>query len=303
MYVMIKINVKKHKNIRRGVLFMFQVKRIDDIRELYHYYQKIEAPYYFRTSFEEWSKSLENDIDNQGKTMFAELYLLGAYEDDVLTGFVQYGLSAFGFNEQGEISDDIHFQIIRSLYYDKSNPDVGEALLQEVVGHFDLHERIYAFFHYFGMSCYARHGKLFEKYDYIGELLKKHGFVIEHENVYYSMEKITDGNVEVEIKWGQPTAGDIRCGELRLHEEWIGECEVHFLFVEKIAYLRWIYIDEKRQNQGLGSLCMQTLLAELKRAGYERLDTDTAMTNERAQHYYEKNGFKREGVTRSYYLS
>ena len=40
----------------------------------------------------------------------------------------------------------------------------------------------------------------------------------------------------------------------------------------------------------------------LAERGYVRLDTDTALLNEIAQKYYEKNGFKRQGITRSYYL-
>ena len=36
--------------------------------------------------------------------------------------------------------------------------------------------------------------------------------------------------------------------------------------------------------------------------GITRLDTDTALDNHRAQRYYEKNGFVREGITRSYFL-
>ena len=35
--------------------------------------------------------------------------------------------------------------------------------------------------------------------------------------------------------------------------------------------------------------------------GISRFDTDTAKDNIVAQHYYEKNNFTREGVTRSYY--
>jgi ribosomal protein S18 acetylase RimI-like enzyme len=35
--------------------------------------------------------------------------------------------------------------------------------------------------------------------------------------------------------------------------------------------------------------------------GIVRFDTDTALDNHTAQRYYEKNGFTREGITRSYY--
>lgn len=50
----------------------------------------------------------------------------------------------------------------------------------------DTSERIYAFFHYFGMSCYARHGKLFEGFGHIHDLMRQNVFSIEHENVFYA---------------------------------------------------------------------------------------------------------------------
>lgn len=39
----------------------------------------------------------------------------------------------------------------------------------------------YSFYHYYGMKCNARHGKLFEKNFYIENLLKAFYFVKEHE--------------------------------------------------------------------------------------------------------------------------
>ena len=35
--------------------------------------------------------------------------------------------------------------------------------------------------------------------------------------------------------------------------------------------------------------------------GFTRFDTDTALNNTVAQHYYEKNNFTREGITKSYF--
>lgn len=46
---------------------------------------------------------------------------------------------------------------------------------------------------------------------------------------------------------------------------------------------------------------MQSLAAVLAGQGYKRLDTDTAVTNRIAQHFYENNGFERRGTTRSFY--
>lgn len=282
---------------------MIVIKPIDNKRALYEYFKKQTAPYFFTSSYEEWVKSLDYDIDGQGKRLFRELTLIGAYEDGALVGFIQYGKSALGFNENGEISEEISYQIIRNLYYDRNHSDVCEMLLEESMQYFNPQEKIYAFFHYFGMSVYARHGKLFEKYEYIEEFLKHRGFVVEHENIYYSMYNIaSDHKSDIEIVWSELSPGSVRTAEFRLENEWIGECEVHFIS-NQIAYLRWIYIDEKKQNQRLGSRCIQTLLNDIGKEGYVRLDTDTAIDNVIAQHFYEKNGFKKEGVTRSFYYT
>lgn len=48
---------------------------------------------------------------------------------------------------------------------------------------------------------------------------------------------------------------------------------------------------------------MNALKHFLYEKGVKRFDTDTAMNNTVAQHYYEKNNFVREGITRSYYLN
>lgn len=151
------------------------------------------------------------------------------------------------------------------------------------------------------MSVYARHGKLFEKYDYIGELLRDHGFVIEHENVYYSLESISDAKKSIDVQWNEYREGNTQCALFIIDDKWVGECEVHFVSNDNV-YLRWIYIDENMQNNGIGSRCIQSLMYHLAERGYVRLDTDTALLNEIAQKYYEKNGFKRQGLTRSYYL-
>jgi len=46
---------------------------------------------------------------------------------------------------------------------------------------------------------------------------------------------------------------------------------------------------------------MTALKNFLYEKGITRFDTDTAINNTVAQHYYEKNGFTREGVSRNYY--
>lgn len=46
---------------------------------------------------------------------------------------------------------------------------------------------------------------------------------------------------------------------------------------------------------------MTAIKADLFQRGIVRFDTDTALTNQVVQHFYEKNHFVREGLTRSYY--
>lgn len=54
-------------------------------------------------------------------------------------------------------------------------------------------------------------------------------------------------------------------------------------------------------GKGIGTNCMSALKQFLYNKGITRFDTDTALNNTVAQHYYEKTNFTREGVTRSYY--
>lgn len=41
----------------------------------------------------------------------------------------------------------------------------------------------------------------------------------------------------------------------------------------------------------------------LAQSSIRRFDTDTALDNTVAQHYYEKNNFTKEGITKSYYTA
>ncbi len=67
--------------------------------------------------------------------------------------------------------------------------------------------------------------------------------------------------------------------------------EIHYLEQPGIAYLRWIYVEEGLQGKGIGTKCMCSLKKYLYDKGIRKLDTDTALTNTGAQHFYEKNKF------------
>ena len=62
------------------------------------------------------------------------------------------------------------------------------------------------------------------------------------------------------------------------------------------------FINDSMTNIGVGSKCMNALKNYLYNKGIKRFDTDTALNNVVAQHFYEKNGFISKGITRSYYL-
>lgn len=54
--------------------------------------------------------------------------------------------------------------------------------------------------------------------------------------------------------------------------------------------------DFKQQNHGYGTKLLKTLIHELFKQGYEKIKLDTNLNNERAQHVYEKIGFRKTGI-------
>lgn len=271
-----------------------------DLKDIYDFQLSFKTPYFFSVSFEEWKKSFERDIDGEGRELFNELFVKAVYDNDKLVGFIQYGKTAFGFDESGEISGDVSYPVIRNLYFKEDRADAGELLLNDAMKNLGTDEREYAFFHYFGMTCFARHGKLFENHAHIDSLLKDKGFEVEHENVYYSSVLVESENSDVVIKANDLTKGNQQYIDFKIDGNQVGGCEVHYLS-DTTAYLRWIYVNGDIVGKGIGTKCMTALKSFLFEKGIRRFDTDTAINNTVAQHYYEKNGFVREGVTRSYF--
>lgn len=279
---------------------MLKITDIYNLKDIYNFHMSFETPYFFKADFDFWKKSFEDDIDGEGRTLFKELKVKVVYENDELVGFVQYGKTAFGFDESGDISSEVSYSVIRNLYFVKERAEVGVLLLNNAMESLGANEKIYAFFHYFGMSCFARNGKLFEKHAHIDALLKENGFEIEHENVYYSSTFKDGQNSEVTIIANDLTKGNQQYIDFKIDDNQVGGCEVHYLS-ESTAYLRWIYVNSDMVGKGIGSKCMNALKYFLYEKGIKRFDTDTALNNIVAQHYYEINGFLREGIMRSYY--
>ncbi|MGN0655675.1 MAG: GNAT family N-acetyltransferase [Ruminiclostridium sp.] len=280
-----------------------EIRKVQDTREIYDYMEKMIFPYNYETDYKTWEKSYLYDIDGDGRTLFSELETIGAYSDRKLVGFIQFGKTAFGFDSNGEISDAVSYPAIRNFYFPEEQTEVGYSLMNEAVNALSdgSSDRIYAFFHYFGMSCYARHGKLFEGFKFIHDLLLQSGFSVEHENVFYFSSIKSEKNSVVNLNWKDITQGNQQYCDFILDETIVGGCELHFLEQDNIAYLRWIFVNDNMCGKGIGSKCMDALKAYLFSKGITRFDTDTALTNRVAQHFYEKNGFVNEGITRSYY--
>lgn len=278
------------------------IAEVDHLERIYHYQMRFHAPYFFSTDYQTWEKSFVDDVDGEGRPLFKELFTKAVYDSDELLGFIQYGKTAFGFDSHGEISSSVSHCVIRNLYFNRNRADAGDLLLKEALDAFDGADKVYAFFHYFGMSCFARHGKLFEQHRHIEALLKKNCFETEHENVYYSSILKGEEVSEAEIIPHALTKGNQQYIDFVLSGSQVGGCEIHFLD-HKTAYLRWIYVNDPITGRGIGTKCMNALKHWLYQSGITRFDTDTALSNLTAQHFYEKNRFTREGITRSFYRS
>lgn len=271
------------------------------LKAVYEYQMELQLPWFFGSDYELWEESYLRDTDGWGRGLFRWLRTLGAYDGEKLVGFVQFGSTAFGFDACGEISAEISYPVIRNFYFDQDRADAGKLLLDAATQHLAGESRIYAFFHYFGMSCFGRHGKLHEGFPWIRSALESAGFITEHENVYYSAHLGGDASADVRLAGQAVTEGGQQYFAFEADGTEVGGCEVHYIPGGNAAYLRWIFINDALQGAGIGTRCMAALKAYLRKRGIDRLDTDTALENVAAQHFYEKNGFARKGISRSYY--
>lgn len=264
------------------------------------------SPFHFPLNEDIWKQSMFADTDSDGRSLFENMTLRYASGDEPIDamhdGMISYGKTAFGFDDQGIISDKIHYSIIRDLVFPADAPEIGQSLLDTAMNHFGSESRVYAFFHYFGMSACARHGKLHESQKHVHDLLLENGYLVEHENIYYSrILSQPEDSVPIKLVWIEINAGS--CREFAAVVDGREVCwgQVHFLPLGSIAYLRWIYVDEAFQHKGIGTNVMRALFSDLYEMGITRFDTDTARSNAAARSYYEKCGFTNEGITRSYF--
>lgn len=254
-----------------------------------------------------WENSMYSDADSDGRKLFSQLETkivrADANPNSEVTGLIQYGRTAFGFDRNGELSEAVHHPVIRMLYFDPNFPEIGQKLLDQAMSDFGNEQKIYAFFHYFGMSACARHGKLHESQTHVETLLLRNGFIVEHENIYYSRvlsgQDVSESSVT--LFWKSLSKGNCRSFTASINGQEVCWGQIHFLPQGNAAYLRWIFTDGSMQHQGIGTQAMKSLFSHLFSMGIRRFDTDTMLSNTVAQHYYENNGFTYEGITRSYY--
>lgn len=278
---------------------MIEIKTCHDYNLIFDYLKKYELPHEIDKNYTKWLEAFINDIDGGGRKLFHNLFVKAAYENNNIIGFIQYGKSIFGF-EDGNISTNISYNIIRNFYFDYKRTDAASMLLNSSLEYFNNNNPIYAFFHYFGMTSNGRFGKLFDKYSYIEEFLKDHHFYVEHENVYYSLLIDNCPNVNtIDIIPHKLSEGNEQTMDFYLNKEKIGGCEIHYVN-DSAAFLRYIYINDNLKCNGLGTKCIKELIKYLFIKGIRRIDTDTFSSNKIAQHFYEKNGFVSKGKARSY---
>ena len=93
-----------------------KVTAITDLKPIYEYQLHFAAPCFFPADFASWQKSFLQDIDGEGRILFKTLHSKAVYDGEVPVGFIQYGRTAFGFDETGELSAKVSYPVIRSLY-------------------------------------------------------------------------------------------------------------------------------------------------------------------------------------------
>ena len=296
-----------------NIMWIIEVNN-GNIGILFDYWNELgeSIPYFYKATYESFKRSLFDDTF-EGMPIFQSNKVYICSEDDQVKGFIQYGIPTFHFTETGKITKDINIGVIRNLYYEETRPDIGRALLDLAMNFFKNNniKDIYAFYHAMGMSCNGNHGKLHEKFDYIGNLLSQVGLEIEHENIYYvcdmkekKLDYLNRNHMEVaEI--------DDNRQKLILYDEYnnpMGNAVIKCIdnltgFSEKnIIYLVWIGIDKSIIGKGLGTEFLNHIVHYCLAKGYRYLHTDTAINNKRAQKFYIRNGFTDNGITRSYII-
>lgn len=284
----------------------YEYKKITDLKQIYDYYNRIKnaVPYWFNVDCNLWLESYQNDTDYDGEKMFSELVNYAAYAENEIVGFVQFGISNYTYNQNGEKDYSEKWGVIRNLYFDKEH-NCGELLISLAESYFSEKNisKKSAFFHALGMTCNAGHGKLFCGLPHIETALLKFGYEKEHENVYY--KRLLTGNDfvsdTVSVEYGEINPKGLQEFSIKADGKDVGAGALVYLPQGEICYLKWIYIYDTEQGKGYATSALKSIFSDLYEKGIRRLDTDTADCNIIAQKLYEKVGFADMGRTRSYH--
>lgn len=273
---------------------------------LYTYWNEVgkEIPYFHETSYKSFLKSLFEDKFN-GMQILLENHIYVAIDNGKVYGFIQYGKPGFHY-ENWEVIRKPNIGIIRNLYFEKV--EVGNQLVALALDYFQEKEltELYAFYHAMGMSCNGNHGKLHEKFEHIEKLLYSNGFEIEHENIYYTkhIDEVGSSSVyRVEFSEEENNSQGI---SLHYEDRKIGSSQVKFIDQltgtkkEKVLFLVWIGLEKDMIGTGAGTAFLSEITNRYQAEGYKHIHTDTSIDNTVAQKYYERNGFKNTGKSRSY---
>lgn len=283
-------------------------QKISDYYPLYAYYQKIKeaVPYWLDADFALWKTSFIADADYDGDKMFRELVTYTAQCSGEIVGFIQFGIPCFLYDTKGKKSDTVRGGIIRNLYFDPEY-DIGKELIDLAEAYFEENhvQRKFAFFHAFGMTCNAGHGKLFCGLTHVEKALAEFGYTKEHENVYYKRtlcEADRQADNSITVSYAPVNADGLREFSICTGGRRIGAGALVYLPQGDMCYLKWIYIEGSEQGKGYASAALYRIFADLTEKGIRRIDTDTADANHIAQHLYRKTGFQDMGRTRSYWV-
>lgn len=275
---------------------------------LYQFYsQKLteKVTYFHSVSESTWNHSMFHDQDAEGNLLFQELITLVYKKQNEIKGFIQFGKPTYIYQEDGSKDFSAIVGVIRQCYFEQEEPIVGQLLIEQATQYFNQEKisRRFAFYHAFGLTHTASHGKLPITFAQTEQLLLAQGYQKEHENFYFA--KVLDkalkyeGSVQLIAEKKQANQQNF---SFMLDGNKIGTAILTYLHESRIAYLRWIGLAQMHQNQGYGSEALQLISNLLIKKEIKELHLDTADTNKRAQHFYLKNGFQQVETTRSYLI-
>lgn len=277
-----------------------------NVNGLFNYWNKIskEIPYFFNVDFNQWVQCLFED-EIEGEKIFK--YLDGYFyeENNEVIGCIQFGQLNYYYNAGIKTYVD-NIGAIRNIFYCKDRIDVGNILIEKAEEYFKNNhfKTCFAFNHVIGMSCNVYHGKLHNSMIHVEKLLLYHGYSIEHENIYYSIDLpqlvSDDIDTDIYVKPEEVNEHNDQYVKVFFKDVEIGGYKILYFQDLKLAYLKTIWIINNYAGQGIGTTVMKIILNNLYEQGYLRLDLDTASNNIIAQKYYDKNGFTNKGFTRSY---